>query len=42
MKSIFYIWPIINLMLILCILGIGIYLAFLIIKALKIYINKNS
>lgn len=42
MSSVFYIWPIINLILILCVLGIGIYLAILAIKALKIYINKNS
>ena len=33
---------IINLIIILLILGIGIYLTFLAIKALRIYIKKNS
>lgn len=35
-------WQIANLIILLLILGIGIYLAFLTIKALKIYIKKNS
>ena len=42
LNSIFFIWPIINLVILLFVLGIGIYIAFLLIKALKIYIKKNS
>ncbi len=34
--------PTIYLLIYLLILGVGIYLAFLAIKALKIYISKNS
>jgi uncharacterized protein YneF (UPF0154 family) len=41
-NSIFFYWPIINLILLLIILGISIYFIFLAIKALKIYIKKNS
>lgn len=41
-NPILFIWPIINLVILLFILGIGIYIAFLLIKALKIYIKKNS
>lgn len=36
------IWQIINLIILLGILGVAIYLAFIAIKALKIYIKKNS
>ncbi len=42
LNSIFFIWPIINLVILLFVLGLGIYIAFLLIKALKIYIKKNS
>lgn len=36
------IWSIINIVLLVAILGLGIYILLLVIKALKIYINKNS
>jgi hypothetical protein len=36
------IWSIINIVLLVAILGLGIYTLLLVIKALKIYINKNS
>lgn len=42
MRSLFTIIPIINILIILFVLGLGIYVAFLAIKALKIYIAKNS
>jgi hypothetical protein len=42
LSPIFAIIPTIYLMILLFILGIGIYIAFLTIKALKIYIAKNS
>jgi len=35
-------WQIISLITLLFILGIGIYLVFLVIKTLKVYIKKNS
>lgn len=38
----FSIIQIINILIILLVLGLGIYLAILAIKALKIYIEKNS
>lgn len=41
-SSILFYLPIINLVIVLFILGLGIYTTFLIIKALKIYIKKNS
>ena len=42
LSPIFSIIPTIYLMISLLIFGIGIYIVFLIIKALKIYIEKNS
>ena len=42
MNSLFAIIPLINLLILLVVLGLGIYLAVLSIKALKIYISKNS
>ena len=36
------IWSIINIIILITFLGLGIYVLILAIKALKIYINKNS
>lgn len=35
-------WSIINIIILVAFLGLGIYVLILAIKALKIYINKNS
>ncbi len=35
-------FQIVNLIILLLVLGLGVYLAILVIKALKIYIKKNS
>lgn len=43
MKMLFIsMWSIINVVILVTILGLGIYVLILAIKALKIYINKNS
>ncbi|WP_268873158.1 hypothetical protein [Clostridium nigeriense] len=43
MKMLFIsMWSIINIAILVTILGLGIYVLILAIKALKIYINKNS
>lgn len=43
MKMLFIsMWSIINIVILVTILGLGIYVLILAIKALKIYINKNS
>ncbi|MGG7143036.1 hypothetical protein ACQPVP_06180 [Clostridium nigeriense] len=43
MKMLFIsMWSIINIIILVTILGLGIYVLILAIKALKIYINKNS
>jgi hypothetical protein len=40
--AVFSILQIINILILLLVFGLGIYLAILAIKALKIYIEKNS
>ncbi len=35
-------WTVFNLVIVLSLAGVGIYVLLLVIKALKIYINKNS